>query len=589
MTTTPLSSLELTELIHGLNRLAHNLWWTWNQEAQEIFQKLSPRAWQNLYHNAVAVLHEVSDMELRTRLQDPGFAQEVRRVLDQFEAYLQAPDTWAAEQASQLQEKPIAYFSAEFGLSETLPIAAGGLGVLAGDHAKSASDLGLPFVGISLFYRQGYFMQAINDENWQTEYYSMLNPKNLPMEPVFDAKVLACVASDGQGPEGSSHAVVLDSTLFYPEGGGQEADHGTLVQGDSTAEVLDTQKFGDVIVHFTNQPVEVGSSVQGCLDWKRRKQLMDHHTAVHIVGGAARRLLGPHIFQAGSHLSVDSGRLDITHYHRLTRDDLDAMEDMANAVLAEVRTTEKTELNRKDADMVHGFDLYQGGAPKGDSIRILKIADHDIQACGGTHHDEPGQIGSIRIVRSSAVQDGVERLHIVAGEAALTYARSQDALVRESSEVFGVHGDDLPKAAARFFKEWKEQRKLIEQLESEIVRLRTSGGGDATSDVDGVRVVVMEIDGDLKSMTTMLKELTLDASAPTLAVLGSRDGGGKLMIAATENTLASERYNAVDLLRSISPHIKGGGGGRPTFAQGGGSHPDGLDDALDAAREALGV
>ena len=188
MTTTPLSSSELTELIHGLNRLAHNLWWTWNQEAQEIFQKLSPRAWQNLYHNAVAVLHEVSDLELRTRLQDPGFAQEVRRVLDQFEAYLQAPDTWAAEQANQLQEKPIAYFSAEFGLSETLPIAAGGLGVLAGDHAKSASDLGLPFVGISLFYRQGYFMQAINDENWQTEYYSMLNPKNLPMEPVLDAK-----------------------------------------------------------------------------------------------------------------------------------------------------------------------------------------------------------------------------------------------------------------------------------------------------------------------------------------------------------------------------------------------------------------
>ncbi|MEC8151978.1 MAG: DHHA1 domain-containing protein, partial [Candidatus Thermoplasmatota archaeon] len=347
--------------------------------------------------------------------------------------------------------------------------------------------------------------------------------------------------------------------------------------------------MGHVIVHFTNQPVESGDAVHGSLDWKRRKQLMDHHTAVHIVGGAARRLLGPHIFQAGSHLTVESGRLDITHYHRLTRQELDLMEDMANAVLSDVRATEKSELNRKDADIIHGFDLYQGGAPKGDSIRILKIADHDIQACGGTHHDEPGQIGSIRIVRSSAVQDGVERLHIVAGEAALAYARSQDALVRESSEVFGVHGDDLPKAAARFFKEWKEQRKLIEHLESEIVRLRTSGGGDASTDVDGVRIVVMEIEGDLKSMTTMLKELTLDASTPTLAVLGSRDGGGKLMIAITENTPASERYNAVDLLRSISSHIKGGGGGRPTFAQGGGSHADGLDDALDAARQALGV
>jgi len=188
MTTKPLGSAELTDLIHGLNRLARNLWWTWNQEAQEIFQKLSPRAWQNLYHNAVAVLHEVSDYELRTRLQEPAFADEVRTVLNRFDAYLEAPSTWASEHASKLSGNPVAYFSAEFGLSETLPIAAGGLGVLAGDHAKAASDLGLPFVGISLFYRQGYFMQSINDENWQTEYYAMLNPRNLPMEPVLDAK-----------------------------------------------------------------------------------------------------------------------------------------------------------------------------------------------------------------------------------------------------------------------------------------------------------------------------------------------------------------------------------------------------------------
>jgi alanyl-tRNA synthetase len=383
--------------------------------------------------------------------------------------------------------------------------------------------------------------------------------------------------------------VVLDTTLFDPEGGGQEGDRGSLKQGGTHASVLDTQKVGDVVVHYTDAAVRAHEPLEGSLDWKRRKQLMDHHTAVHIVGGAARRLLGPHIFQAGSHLSAESGRLDITHFHRLSRKELDPMEAMANAVLSEVRTTEKSELNRRDADIIHGFDLYQGGAPKGNSIRVLKIADHDTQACGGTHHDEPGQIGSIRIVRSTAVQDGVERLHIVAGEAALAYARSQDALVREASDVFGVHGDDLPKAAARFFKEWKEQRKLIEHLESEVVRLRTSGGGEDTTEVDGVRIVVMEIDGDLKSMTTMLKELTLDESKPTLAVLGSKDGGGKLMIAATENTVASERYNAVDLLRSISSHIRGGGGGRPTFAQGGGSKPEGIPDALDAARQQLGV
>ena len=188
MKTEPLTSAELTDLIHGLNRLARNLWWTWNQEAQEIFQQLSPRAWQNLYHNAVAVLHEVSDYELRTRLQEPAFAADVRDVLKRFNAYMGERDTWAAQNAQKLEGKPVAYFSAEFGLHETLPIAAGGLGILAGDHAKSASDLGLPFVGISLFYRQGYFMQTINEENWQTEYYSRLNPRNLPMEAVLDAK-----------------------------------------------------------------------------------------------------------------------------------------------------------------------------------------------------------------------------------------------------------------------------------------------------------------------------------------------------------------------------------------------------------------
>ncbi|HEY6167108.1 MAG TPA: alpha-glucan family phosphorylase [Verrucomicrobiae bacterium] len=183
----PLRPDEVTRLTTGLNRLARNLWWTWNQEAQEIFQELSARSWQNLYHNAVAILHEVSEYELHCRLQDPEFASRVHNVLARFYAYLNEPDTWGAANAPQLARNPVAYFSAEFGFHETLPIAAGGLGVLAADHAKSASDLGLGFIGISLFYREGYFQQAINHENWQTEYYTLLNPKNLPMEPVLNA------------------------------------------------------------------------------------------------------------------------------------------------------------------------------------------------------------------------------------------------------------------------------------------------------------------------------------------------------------------------------------------------------------------
>ncbi len=186
MATQPLSANELTEIISGLHRVSRNLWWTWNQEAQEFFNELSPRGWQNLYHNAVAILHEVSDAELRARLQDPGLAARARTINTEFNAYMANQKTWGREHAPALQKNPVAYFSAEFGFHETLPIAAGGLGILAGDHAKAASDLDLGFVGISLFYREGYFQQTFDANNWQTEYYTSLNPKNLPLEPVFD-------------------------------------------------------------------------------------------------------------------------------------------------------------------------------------------------------------------------------------------------------------------------------------------------------------------------------------------------------------------------------------------------------------------
>jgi len=185
---------DVVRISKDLKRLAHNLWWTWNQDAQEIFHELSPRAWQILYHNAVAVLGEVSDYELCARLQEKVFGRRVRDVIAAFDAYMSDSDTWGRRNALSLLANPVAYFTAEIGFHETLPIAAGGLGILAGDHARSASDLGIGFVGVSLFYREGYFQQTINQDNWQTEYYTLLNPKLLPVEPVLgpDGEPVVC-------------------------------------------------------------------------------------------------------------------------------------------------------------------------------------------------------------------------------------------------------------------------------------------------------------------------------------------------------------------------------------------------------------
>ncbi len=135
----------------------------------------------------MAVLHEVSDYELRVRLQDADFERRARGVLQDFEAYLNEQEHLGPQQRARICTRiPVAYFSAEFGFHESLPISAGGLGILAGDHAKSASDLGLGFVGISLFYREGYFQQAIDSNNWQTEFYNLIDPQNVPLEPVLD-------------------------------------------------------------------------------------------------------------------------------------------------------------------------------------------------------------------------------------------------------------------------------------------------------------------------------------------------------------------------------------------------------------------
>ena len=145
-------------LAERLSTLSRNVWWTWNPDAQQLFNELAPLTWRYSNHNAVDVLREVTQVELVARLNDAEFAKRVRNVLSEFEEYLDNKNTWAKRNAPKLKQ-PVAYFSAEFGIHESLPIYSGGLGILSGDHIRSASDIGIPFIGVGLFYRQGYFQR----------------------------------------------------------------------------------------------------------------------------------------------------------------------------------------------------------------------------------------------------------------------------------------------------------------------------------------------------------------------------------------------------------------------------------------------
>ncbi|MCG8343161.1 MAG: alpha-glucan family phosphorylase [Chlorobiales bacterium] len=176
----------MRHIIEALQKLSRNLWWSWDTEAKELFKELSPLIWERVNHNPVELLHHISQDELKARL-DCEFGKKLENVTKRFEAYLAEKDTWASKHAPSLTEKTVAYFSAEFGIHESVRIYSGGLGVLSGDHIKSASDLGLNLVGITLFYKEGYFRQCLNQEGWQLEDYPLQYPESLPLEKVTDS------------------------------------------------------------------------------------------------------------------------------------------------------------------------------------------------------------------------------------------------------------------------------------------------------------------------------------------------------------------------------------------------------------------
>jgi starch phosphorylase len=177
-----------TPLIDKLRELARNLWWTWQPNVIGLFRELDPALWRKTDHNPVEFLKRISVEQLERRSAEMALDSRIDYAFRRLAEYLKNNDSWGSIYASSLRSRPVAYFSAEFGLHESLPIYSGGLGVLAGDHLKSASDLGVPLIGVGLLYDQGYFRQTLDLDGWQQEHYLNANPDLLPIEPVFGSE-----------------------------------------------------------------------------------------------------------------------------------------------------------------------------------------------------------------------------------------------------------------------------------------------------------------------------------------------------------------------------------------------------------------
>jgi alanyl-tRNA synthetase len=389
----------------------------------------------------------------------------------------------------------------------------------------------------------------------------------LPCEIEFEAMVLDYF--DGM--------VVLDQTLFYPEGGGQPSDTGTLVAADHMVRVEEATKIGEVILHrVTGGPLKRGDRVKGMVDEERRLSLMRHHTATHVLLHAATKVLGAHVHQAGAQKGSETSRLDIRHYKHITPEELKRIEIEANRlVMANSPVCIKVE-ERTKAEQKYGFGLYQGGVPPGREIRTVQVGS-DVQACAGTHVRSTGEIGPIKILGIEHIQDGVERLVFAAGVAAVRAMQGMEDLLRTSADVVSVQPDNLPAAVARFFGEWKDQKKEIERLQKKVVELEMQNlNGEM---VDGVRVVVRQVDAAQKELVALATSV---ADAGGVALLAS--GDGNVRVVATSGNPA---VNAADIVREVCDLLGGKGGGKPTLAQGAGADASRLGQALELGKSKI--
>ena len=184
--TQPANHFSLPRRIHRLGELAYNLWWTWNPDAQRLFSRIDHDFWERTYHNPVLFLRQIERAHLNAVAQDRGYLDFYDRTFRIFDQYINTKETWFMQNHPDQINRPIAYFSSEFGLHETLPIYAGGLGVLSGDHVKEASDLGLPFVAVGFLYTRGYFSQHITEDGWQEARFKRLHFEDMPVMPILD-------------------------------------------------------------------------------------------------------------------------------------------------------------------------------------------------------------------------------------------------------------------------------------------------------------------------------------------------------------------------------------------------------------------
>ncbi|MFT5427253.1 MAG: alanyl-tRNA synthetase [Gammaproteobacteria bacterium] len=403
-------------------------------------------------------------------------------------------------------------------------------------------------------------------------------------ESIYEATVSA-LYHDGKSVEvlkaGESGGVILESTPFYAESGGQVGDTGSLSAADSLFNVSDTQKQGSAFVHFgalQGGTLKVGQSVNCSVDQRRRKNIMRNHSATHLLHAALRNVLGEHVTQKGSLVSEDRLRFDFSHNEPVSKEQLFQIETLVNQQILENKTTEVNVMALEDAKKSGAMSLF--GEKYDESVRVLKIGgEFSIELCGGTHVSSTGDIGLMKIISESGVAAGVRRIEAVTGEGALDWVNESEQKLNDMAQLLKA---DRASAVSRLEQQLEKTRSLEKTLLKLQAKQASSVGSEMAAeaeDIEGIKVIARKIEGadanTLRDTVDQLKNKLVTA----VLVLASVEGDKVTIIAGvTKDTIG--KIKAGEMVNFVAQQVGGKGGGRPDLAQAGGDKPTELDSAL---------
>ncbi|HMA13013.1 MAG TPA: alanine--tRNA ligase, partial [Steroidobacteraceae bacterium] len=393
----------------------------------------------------------------------------------------------------------------------------------------------------------------------------------------------ATVESLAPGEEGE---VVLERTPFYAESGGQIGDTGELVAGGARFTVSDTRKRGAAFSHIgrlAGAALKLGTQVEARIDNARRERTRRNHTATHLLHAALREILGAHVQQKGSLVAPDRLRFDFAHFQAVTPDELRRIERRVNEQIRLNAPAETKSMGYDAAVAAGAIALF--GEKYGDVVRVLRVGDFSTELCGGTHVSRAGDIGLFKIISEGGVAAGVRRIEAVTGEGAIEYITQTDELLRQVAGLVRGTREDL---VTRVQEGLEQQRQLEKQLRSLKDKLASGQGTDLAAgavDVNGVRIVATQLEGAdataLRNAVDQLKERLKSA----VIVLGTVVGENKVSLVAGVTPDLVGRVKAGEIVGAVAAKVGGKGGGRPDFAQAGGTDAAALPTALGSVVE----